>query len=431
MKKGQMNWWQLSLLGVGCTIGTGFFLGSSMAIKNSGPAVIVAFVLAAAGTFIVYDSLASMSVDDPNKGSFRYYSQKAFGSWAGFSNGWVYAFSEILIMGSQLIALGIFTQFWFPNVSLWLLCAIYGALGLLVILTGMKGFEKIEGLFGVMKTAAILMFIFVAVFLLVTFAGGESLIPSFNKTNLFSEGPTGVWHALIYAFYAFGGVEVMGLLVIDLKKPKEAPKAGRVMMIALTAIYIISISLILVLVSWQTIHANESPFITALKPFSIPYVTDIFTGVFIIAGFSTMVAALFAVLTILVSLAEDHHAPSIFQHHGKWNVPWPAFLCTTGGLVVSVIIALVLPERLFEYVTTAAGLMLLYNWMFILATFLKQKKQTGWQKIKPLIGMLLITIAVSGTWVEKTSRIGFFVSFVFICFIALATFLSRSTRQHG
>ena len=32
-KEGHLSWWQLSLIGVGCIIGTGFFLASSIAIQ--------------------------------------------------------------------------------------------------------------------------------------------------------------------------------------------------------------------------------------------------------------------------------------------------------------------------------------------------------------------------------------------------------------
>ncbi|GAA0426507.1 hypothetical protein GCM10008934_15390 [Virgibacillus salarius] len=185
-----MKWWQLSLLGVGCTIGTGFFLGSSIAIQKSGPAVLIPFILAAIGTYIVYDALAKMSVEHPDKGSFRVYARRAFGRWAGFSNGWVYCISEMLIMGSQLIALGIFTQFWFPSIPLWLLAAIYSVLGLLVILTGMKGFEKFENVFGVVKTAAILMFIIVAITLIIRGLIGEATLLE-KDGNFFFRGYLG------------------------------------------------------------------------------------------------------------------------------------------------------------------------------------------------------------------------------------------------
>ena len=59
----------------------------------------------------MYDALVKMSVENPDKGSFRTYAKQAFGRWAGFSNGWVYLISELLIMGSQLMALGILRNF--------------------------------------------------------------------------------------------------------------------------------------------------------------------------------------------------------------------------------------------------------------------------------------------------------------------------------
>lgn len=73
---GHLAWWQLSLIGVGCIIGTGFFLASSIAIQMTGPSVILAFTMAACATYIVFEALAKMSANDPQKGSFRTYAKK-------------------------------------------------------------------------------------------------------------------------------------------------------------------------------------------------------------------------------------------------------------------------------------------------------------------------------------------------------------------
>jgi L-asparagine transporter-like permease len=59
--KGQLLWWQLSLIGIGCTIGTGYFLGSGIGIKITGPSMVFSFVLAALGTYIVFHFLAKMT----------------------------------------------------------------------------------------------------------------------------------------------------------------------------------------------------------------------------------------------------------------------------------------------------------------------------------------------------------------------------------
>ncbi|WP_339280753.1 amino acid permease [Lysinibacillus sp. FSL P2-0066] len=422
--KGSMAWWQLSLLGIGCTLGTGFFLGTSMAIHKSGPAVLIPFLLAAICTYIVYDALVKMSVENPDKGSFRTYAKQAFGHWAGFSNGWVYLISELLIMGSQLMALGIFTKFWFPALPLWIAASIYAAIGLVVILTGMKGFENFQNIFGALKAAAIIMFIIVAVVIIMRGTSSTTMASlQANYEAFFSQGIKGIWLGLLYAFYAYGGIEVMGLMVIDLKNPKEAPKAGRIMLSVITFIFIMAIALALALVAWKDFSIDESPFITALQGYHIPFVADIFNGVLIIAGFSTMVASLYAVITILTTLAEDHDAPAILAKKGKMKVPFPAFLFLTSGLVITIVIGFLMPEKIFEYLITAAGLMLIYNWLFILVTYWKLMELTKWGHVKNGIGMLLIAVTVSGTLGEKTSRLGFYVSLLFIVLISVATWI--------
>lgn len=343
-----------------------------------------------------------MSVANPDKGSFRTYAKQAFGRWAGFSNGWVYLISEILIMGSQLMALGIFTKFWFPALPLWVAGSLYAALGLVVILTGMKGFENFQNIFGVLKAAAIMMFIIVAVMIILKGTQSATLDSlQSNYEEFFSQGIKGIWLGLLYAFYAYGGIEVMGLMVIDLKNPKEAPKAGRVMLIVITIIFIMAIALAFALVSWKDFNVEESPFITALHDYHIPYVADIFNGVLIIAGFSTMVASLYAVITILVTLAEDHDAPKILAKKGKMKVPFPAFLFLAGGLMITNVIGFLMPEKIFEYLVTAAGLMLIYNWLFILVTYMKLMKLSKWEQVKNSLGMLLIAVTVSGTLGKK------------------------------
>lgn len=432
--KGRLSWWQLSLLGIGCTLGTGFFLGTSMAIHKSGPAVLIPFLLAAIATYIVYDALVKMSVDNPDKGSFRTYAKQAFGNWAGFSNGWIYLISEMLIMGSQLMALGIFTKLWFPMLPLWIAASIFAALGLVVILMGMKGFEKFQNIFGALKAAAVVMFILVAVVLIIKGFNTETTTLDAlyaNYEEFFSQGVKGIWLGLLYAFYAFGGIEVMGLMVIDLKNPKEAPKAGKVMIIAITVIFIIAIMLALALVYWKDFTIEESPFITALNGYHIPFFADIFNGVLIIAGFSTMVASLYAVITILITLAEDHDAPASLAKKGKMKIPFPAFLFLASGLIVTIVIGFLMPEKIFEYLVTAAGLMLIYNWLFILVTYMKLMELSKWEYVKNGIGMFLIAVTVSGTLGEKTSRLGFFVSLLFIILIGVATWIVMKRQKQG
>ncbi|UOE92060.1 amino acid permease [Alkalihalobacillus sp. LMS39] len=426
-KEKPLKWWQLSLLGVACTIGTGFFLGSSIAISIAGPSVIFAFIIAGLGTYFVFEALAKLTVADPQKGSFRSYAKKAYGRWAGFSSGWVYWLSEMLIIGSQMTALSIFTQFWFPNVPLWVLASIYSVLAVIVILMGPKGFDRVENLLAVLKIAAILMFILLAILALIgVFGGGNDQVsvPT-TYSQLFPQGITGFFPSLIYGFYGYAGIEIMGLLAVRLNKMEEVHKSGKVMLSVLTLIYVASVGLALIMVSWNTFNTENSPFVTALENYNIDFIPHIFNGVFIIAGFSTMVASFFAVIRILVTLAEDQDAPRVFSKRVANKFAVPAILLTMGGIIVSIVLSVVMPDRIYEYITTAAGLMLLYNWFFILGSYGRLLDVTGFDNVKRWFGFLLVFLGVGGTVFHQTSRPGFYVSLLFVIVIAVITLIMR------
>lgn len=427
-KEKPMKWWQLSLLGVAFTIGTGYFLGSGIAIQMGGASVLIAFILAAVATYMVFDMLSKMTADEPMKGSFRTYAKKAYGRWAGFSSGWVYWSSELLIMGSQLTALSLFSRFWFPGVPLWIFAGLYAILGLIIILTGTKGFERLEHLFAVIKIAAIVMFLLIAAAALIGWIDGGIYHPKVpvTRNGFLPNGVTGLWASLIFAFYAFGGIEIMGIVALRLREPKQAPKAGKVMLFLLTTVYVLSVGMAVTLIPLGAFQPKKSPFVTVLDQYDLPFVPHIFNGVFIIAGFSTMVASLYAITSMLVTLAEDNDAPDLFAKKWKRKLPIFAIGLTTAGLIASIIMALLLPERLYEYVTTAASLLLIYNWLFILVTSGKLLKLTVWGHAKRIIGMVLILVAIAGTLTHGTSRTGFYVSLLFICVIGTATLVMRA-----
>ncbi|OIK04409.1 amino acid permease [Bacillus sp. MUM 13] len=430
--KGQMKWWQLSLMGIGCTIGTGYFLGSSIGIKTTGPSIVFSFILAAIGTYIVFNVLAKMTSDDPHEGSFCYYAKTAYGNWAGFSCGWNYWSSNILIIGSQLTALSILSKFWFHQVPLWVFAAGYAVASIGVVLLGTKGFDKVEGILAVVKTAAIFMFIVVAAAAIFGWIHGDGSSIHFPKKSheIFPEGFKGFWASLIYAFYAFGGIEVIGLMAMQLKKKEEAPKSGIVMLILLTIIYVISLVLAVSMVPYEGFNDKESPFVKAMENFHLAFFPHVFNGAIIIAGFSTMTASLFGVTTLLATMAEDGDAPSFFSKKIKKmkDLPLPSLGLAAIGLLASIVTALLLPGKIYEYITTAAGILILYNWLFIIISSLKILKMKVIAKIMACIGLALMLAAISGTALEKNIRPGLFVSLGVVVLIACVAVLKNKIQ---
>ncbi|MRN55613.1 amino acid permease [Paenibacillus monticola] len=426
-----LKWWQLSLLGVAGTIGTGYFLGSGLAISIGGPAVLLAYLLAAIGTYVVFDALSRMTAAHPEQGSFRSYAKKAFGSWAGFGSGWVYWCSELLIMGSQLTALSIFSRFWFPTIPMWIFAAGFGVVSLIIVFFGNKGFDRVENVLAVIKMAAILMFLVIAVALLAGWIGGSKYTPKFPHSykGLFPNGGIGLWSAFLFAFYAYGGIEVLGIMSYRLQKPEDAPKAGKVMLLVLAVVYILSIGLAVTMVPLGAFNPKESPFVLALSSDHLSFVPHLFNGVLIIAGFSTMTASLYAVTSMMITLAQEGDAPKLFSHKWKDKYPLYALCLISVGLMGAIIMSLLLPGKVYEYITTAAGLMLLYNWSFILLSSGKLLKAGKLSGVKRWVGLLLIAAAVAGTLFHKLSRPGFYISLLLISLIAVCDFIVHRVRK--
>ncbi|MEK4057554.1 amino acid permease [Paenibacillus sp. FSL F4-0087] len=425
----KLSWISLSLFGAGCTLGTGFFLGTSLAIHWSGLSVLVLLVLAAAGTYFVFGALAQMTAEDPKEGAFRTYAGEAFGPWAGFGSGWMYWSSEMLIMGSSLTALGLFSQFWFPKFPLWVFVAVYACIGLFIAALGAKGLTQTENVLAVIKLAATVAFIAIAAAACLGWLDVK-ITPQKITNEWFPHKIKGVWTGFIYAFFAFAGIEVMGLMAAKLKEPKDAVKSGRVMLLTVSTLYVVAIALILLLVPAAKLTPDESPLVKAMSSIGFTVVVHILNGILIIAGFSTMVASIYAITSMLVKLGEDGDAPKMFtKTWGKKNMPLYSLGCTAAGLILSTLLALWMPKSLFEYVTTAGSLVLMYTWLLICITYIKKMKPTSWNRIKVWIAMVLILAAVAGTAMEKASRRGLLASIGLVVLIALITYIVNKVRK--
>ncbi|XJZ27869.1 amino acid permease [Bacillota bacterium Lsc_1132] len=429
-KASGLYWWQLSLIGIGSIIGAGFFLGTSLSIQTAGPAILINFLIAGITAFFVFSALAEMTVTQPESGSFRTYAKKAFGDAMGFASGWMYWLAGVLIMSSEVVALATFTRFWFPHVPLWIFTVLYTVIAFGINLLGVKNFGKIESLFAVIKLSTLIVFIVFGI-LLFTHAISPQAV-SLSEKNVFSNfipaGLKGMWAALIFVFFSFGGIEVVGIASSELKNKQEVPKAGIGMLIALTAVYILSIFFVLYMVSWSQIDASKSPFVTALKTFNIPYLDSIFNIIIISAAFSTMVGALFSVTNILISLAEDEDAPKALAGRNSKGVPVKSLFLTGLALAVFLVFSFILPGSIYESITTAAGVMLILNWTIILSSQLKLRPQyqqrTSFKMIgypfTSYIGIGLILLAVSGGLLHATQRMGVLISLGLIGIIFLS-----------
>src|SRR5215471_8011862 len=150
---------QLSMLAIGGAIGVGLFLGSSVTIRLAGPGVIVSYLLGAIIALIVSYSLVEMAVVHPVAGSFGVYAQTYLSSWAGFSIRTTYGLVQIIAIGAEVTAVGIYFAFWFPSVPQWI-WVVAVSIGLVALNMQQVGrFGEFEYWFVIIKVLAIVFFI--------------------------------------------------------------------------------------------------------------------------------------------------------------------------------------------------------------------------------------------------------------------------------
>ncbi|TLS38112.1 amino acid permease [Pseudalkalibacillus caeni] len=440
----KLHWWQLSLIGIGSIIGAGFFLGTGLSIERAGPSVLIDYLIAGIVAFLVFSAFAEMSVHDKETGSFRKYAQEAFGRPLGFMSGWMYWISGILIMASEITALALFTQYWFPAAPLWLLMVLYTATGIGINLLGVRNFGTIESLFAVVKIATLIGFIVFGLLYLFHFIHPVSSVESggVGFSQWFPHGAMGSWTALIFVLFSFGGIAVVGLMSSELEDKNDTPKSGIAMVIALAIIYILSLFFIVSMVTWAAISEDESPFVTALSVFHVPYIGSLFNIILITAAFSTMVGAMFSVTKVIVSLGRDGDAPSKLAKFNKKGVAVRALGLNGFALGVMIFISYILPDKVYEYLTTAAGIMLLLNWVVILASQIKTRsryeenpeKKTYFKMLgapfSSYLGIALIAFAIAGAWFQDSERIGLLISIAIIMIIFAGYFGAKKFAGH-
>ena len=152
---------QLTMMAIGGAIGVGLFLGSSVTIRLAGPAVILSYLLGAGIALIMSYALAEMAVVHPVAGAFGVYAETYLNPWAGFSVRATYGVAQIIAIGAEVTAAGIYISFWFPNVPQWIWVVLVSAA--LVALNSMQvnRLGEFEYWFAMIKVAAIVAFIIV------------------------------------------------------------------------------------------------------------------------------------------------------------------------------------------------------------------------------------------------------------------------------
>ncbi|MCL5116393.1 MAG: amino acid permease [Firmicutes bacterium] len=364
----------LTLLTIGGIMGSGLFMASGLAIRHAGPIVLAMYALGALVMILEINALAEMSIATPTPGSFLVFTRKVLGPGWTFVSGWIFWFSSVLTMSSEVTAAALFSRFWFPGMPLWVWSLIYSALIIAINFISVRGFGTIEGFMAGVKTLAVLVFIVLGGLMLLHVVPTRHAMPSVGAMLTGHGGwvPNGWYHAMpamILVLFAYAGTGVIGLAAAEAKDPKRTlGTAIRNTVVLVTIMFLGSIFVVLTLSPWSTQSDSVSPFIVALRASTLPYASTVMNLVLLFAVLSTMNAALYSNVRVLYSLAQQGEAPKALGRLNKKGLPTRAIWTSAALLALTILLAYVLPKKAYSYLVTATGFQAMFIWLMVLLT---------------------------------------------------------------
>jgi AAT family amino acid transporter len=408
---------QLSMLAIGGAIGVGLFLGSSVTIRLAGPGVIVSYLLGAIIALIVSYSLVEMAVVHPVAGSFGFYAQTYLSTWAGFSIRTTYGVVQIIAIGAEVTAVGIYFAFWFPSVPQWI-WVVAVSIGLVALNMQQVGrFGEFEYWFALIKVLAIVLFIVIGLGLIL----GLGRKPAVGLSNLTAYGGflpngwKGVWLALTLVLTSYMGVEIIAVTAGEAERPEVSiPRSMRTIVYRLILFYVLAITIMLAMTPWNLTGTGVtgSPFVSAFSAVGIPYVASIMNLVVITAALSSSNTDLYLTTRMLFSLSRSQHAPEWLGRLSESGVPRRALAVSTAGMAAAILLAIYAPAKAFLllYGTAVAGM--LFVWIVILATHLAFRRSLGPDRVAHL--PLHLRFFPYSTWLGIIALVGITASTFFV-----------------
>lgn len=373
LKRGLKNR-HIQLIALGGAIGTGLFLGIAQTIKMAGPSVILGYAIGGFIAFLIMRQLGEMVVEEPVAGSFSHFAYKYWGDFAGFLSGWNYWAMFILVGMAELTAVGIYIQYWWPEIPTWVSAAVFFVLINAINLINVRMFGETEFWFAIIKVAAIIGMIVFGAYLLASGSGG----PGASVTNLWAQGGFmphglgGLVMAMAVIMFSFGGLEMVGITAAEAEDPQHSiPKATNQVVYRILIFYIGSLTVLLSLYPWGNVVEGGSPFVMIFHALDSNLVATILNVVVLTAALSVYNSGVYCNSRMLFGLASQGNAPKLLTKVNKRGVPILSIALSALATSAGVVINYVMPGKAFELLMALVVSTLVINWVMICLAHLK------------------------------------------------------------
>jgi APA family basic amino acid/polyamine antiporter len=386
--------WDLTLLGIGCVIGTGIFvLTGRAAAANAGPAVAFSFVIAGiASTFaaLCYSEMAAMI---PIAGSAYTYAYATMGELVAWIIGWDLILEYLV--GAATVSVGWsgyvtaflrdafgydFPQQWCNAPVTWseashsfaatgAICnvpaIVVSLLVSLILIFGIRESARFNAIIVMVKIAVVLLFIAFAAPLVNT-DNWHPFIPENNGT--FGKfGISGIFQGATMVFFSYIGFDAVSTAAQEAKNPQRDLPIGILLSLSICTVLYIVVSLVLCGVVNYTLLSVAHPIALGVEATGRAWLmTAVEIGA--IAGLSSvMLVLLMGQPRIFYAMATDGLFPPVATRlHKRFGTPWvttliSGLMCALAGgvLPIEILGELTSIGTLFAFVLVSLGIMIL------------------------------------------------------------------------
>jgi len=371
---------QIVMIGLGGAIGTGLFMGSGLAIGYAGPSVLISYLIAGFIALAMVLSLSEMAVMHPAAGSFGVYAEIYISPWIGFLVRYTYWFAQVIAVGGESVAAGVYMTYWFPETPVWIWSLGFAAILLYVNCRSVGNFGSVEYCFSFIKVTAIVLFIILGLANLLGWFGLQA-IGFGNLTDLpggfMPHGLKGLWMAVILGLFSFTGIEVIAVTSGEVKNPEVAiPAALRGMALRLLLFYLLALTIVVAFVPWTETGAHrvtQSPFVRVMAHTGIPHAAAIMNFVVISAALSSMNTNIYLCSRMLFSLSRGNYAPRMLGRLSRAGAPITAILLSGVCILLAAFVSKFTPSA-YNYLQAVALLGAIFVWMTILVSHLRFRR---------------------------------------------------------
>lgn len=416
--------WDLSFLGIGAIIGTGIFVLTGIAAATqSGPAVVLSFIISGFACTFAALSYAELAATVGGCGSAYGYSYAAFGELIAWIIGW----DLLLEYGISVAAVANGWSGYFNNALAAMDLALPEALTkapklgglinlpataiililMMLLIIGVKQSAKANNAMVFVKLVTIAVFISVALFN-VNPDNWHPFMP-FGWFETLPDGKTtGVFAGASIVFFAYVGFDAVSTAAEEAHDPQRDLPFGIVSsLVFCTLIYILVSGLLTGVVPYTDLNVS-SPVAHALKLIGINWASALIsTGV--IAGLTTVMLVLYYALTRIIFAMSRDGLLSPFFSVVNATTQTPVRVIVICGVIMALIAGFMPLGDLAELVnigTLAAFVIVCFGVIVLRLTQpeLKRPFRTPYSPLFPLLGMIscgaLMAFLPALTWLR-------------------------------